>query len=72
MRNNEGASKISGINSTIMANNNRNGGTHIEDMSGVSRIFNTSNTGDMNLLLGNGIPQVEQIPVPTEYFNPIM
>jgi len=73
LRNNLGASRVSEITNTMgAANNNKNGGTRIEDISGVSRIFNTSNTGDMNLLLGSGIPQIEQIPVPTEFFNPIM
>jgi hypothetical protein len=72
IRNNIGGSRVSEITNMIGAGNNKNGGTHIEDISGVSRIFNTSNTGDMNLLLGSGIPQIEQLPVQTEFFNPIM
>jgi len=72
LRNNLGGSRVSEITNTMGAANNKNGGTRIEDISGVSRIFNTSNTGDMNLLLGSGIPQIEQVTVPTEFFNPIM
>ena len=75
LKNNLGGSRVSEINNTIGGgayNNKNGGGTRIEDISGVSRIFNTSNTGDMNLLLGNGIPQIEQVPVQAEFFNPIM
>ena len=72
LRNNLGGSRVSEITNTIGLGNNKNGGTRIEDISGVSRIFNTSNTGDMNLLLGSGIPQIEQMPVQAEFFNPIM